>query len=323
MADEILLESGTNEVEILEFYLGDQSYGINVAKVLQIELFEPEHVTRTPDAGQDGYLGVYLWRGETVPLLDLCLVLGMPKTESVARPLVVVTEFNRVKNAFLVDGVRQVYRVGWERMEPVSSFLGNYSSRVNATLHVESDLDGEKENVEILMLDFESIVAEYCPDTNLGYQHVDLPPVVEEGQRGRDSVNIIMAEDSNFLREIMARLLREAGYTNLKQFENGQEAFNYVSGIKSQIASGAVRLSDALGAVISDIEMPLMDGLTLCRKIKQELGLAELPVIFFSSLINEQMMLKCKEVGGDAQITKPELGKLVSLLDEFCLKAKA
>ena len=318
MADEILLESGTNEVEVLEFYLGDQSYGINVAKVLQIELFDTNKVTKTPGSGDGGVLGVYMWRDETVSLLDLSAVLDRPKTDAVDRPLVLVTEFNAVKNAFLVDGVNQVYRVGWNRMEPISGFLGKHSSRTNATLHVEKSEEAGADAVEILMLDFESIIAEYSPDTNLGYGRVDLPQA-SEPQR-REMARIVMAEDSAFLRQVMERTLREAQYNQLTIFENGQLAHDHIVKLKTKAEKEGGSIKDFIDLVITDIEMPLMDGLTLCRRIKKDYRL-DLPVIFFSSLINEQMKLKCADVGGDAQITKPEIARLVSLVDGFCLKS--
>lgn len=316
MSEDILLESGTNEVEILEFYLGKQSYGINVAKVLQIELYNPEMVTRTPGSGEDGVLGIYLWRGETVSFLDLAIVLNMPKTEELDRPIVLVTEFNGLKNAFLVDGVNQVYRVSWTQMAPVSNFITKYSPRTNATLHVEYETESSKETADILMLDFESIVGEYCPEAKMGYGKVEMP--LDRECLNRENVKIVVAEDSAFLREVMVRTLHDANYDNLEVFENGQQAFDYVAGLKTDEKKQGLRLSDRLNLIITDIEMPLMDGLTLCRRVKTDLGLTQIPVIFFSSLITEQMKLKCQEVGGEAQITKPEIGQLVGIIDDLC-----
>ncbi len=318
--DEILLESGTNEVEILEFYMGSQSYGINVAKVLQIELYNPKMVTRTPGS-EEGILGVYLWRGETVLLLDLCEIIQSDSEEEVERPIVLITEFNRIKNAFMVDGVNQVYRVGWERLEPISTFLGSYSSRTNATLHVKNTAEHSDEEIEILMLDFEAIVGDYCPESSLGYGNPDMPEVAEPLKR--EQIKIVLAEDSAFLRNIMIKTLKEAHFQQIEVFENGQLAFDYISELQAKAKKQDAQISDLLDIIITDIEMPLMDGLTLCRRVKFELGLKEIPVVFFSSLINEQMKIKCQEVGGDAQITKPEIGGLVSIVDNLCLNRES
>jgi two-component system chemotaxis response regulator CheV len=319
LTNEILLESGTNEVEVLEFYLCGQSFGINVAKVLQLEMYNPEMVTKTPGAA-DGFVGVYLWRGETLMFMDLADILGLERKTEPPRPIVLVTEFNAVRAAFLVDGVHQVYRVSWEEMKPVSQFMSNYSSRTIATLNVEQSPEEEKEEkLEILMLDFESILGEYCPESNLGYGNVELTPTDEPVKR--ENAKVVIAEDSAFLRHIITQTLNQAHYRQLTIFENGQDAFEYINERKNETdASGS--LKGLVDVVISDIEMPLMDGLTLCRRIKQDLGLDELPVVFFSSLINEQMRLKCQEVGSEAQITKPEIGKLVSLVDDVCLDVK-
>ncbi|MFH1136107.1 MAG: chemotaxis protein [Pseudomonadota bacterium] len=318
LSDEILLESGTNEVEILEFYVGGQSYGINVAKVMQIELLRENLVTKTPGAGRDGFMGVFLWRGTTLPMLDLAEVLGMEKKPAVERPIVLVTEFNAVRYAFLVDGVNQVYRSGWEQIKPISHFLGKYSSRTTATLEVEKMVNGQGEINEILLLDFESIVGEYSPETKLGYRQVEIPEIREP--KRREEVRIVLAEDSAFLREMLIFNLKKAGYIQTSFFENGQAALDYLTGLNRKSQESGRPFAESVSIVITDIEMPLMDGLTLCRRIRKDLKLEKLPVIFFSSLINEQMMVKCKEVGGNGQITKPELGSLVSLVDELCLR---
>ena len=320
LSDEILLESGTNEVEILEFYVGGQSYGINVAKVMQIELFQDSLLTSTPGAGQDGFMGVFLWRGVTLPMLDLGEILKKEKIEDIERPIVLVTEFNAVKYAFLVDGVNQVYRAGWEQIKPISHFLGKYSSRTTATLEVKKVGDSQNAFNEILLLDFESIVGEYSPETKLGYRQVDIPEISEP--KKREDVKLVLAEDSAFLREMLVKNLNKAGYINAQLFENGKAALDHLSALTQKSKDEERPISDYVHMVITDIEMPLMDGLTLCRRIRNDLKLPDLPVVFFSSLINDQMKVKCAEVGGNGQVTKPELGSLVSLVDKFCLKSE-
>ena len=320
MSGEILLESGTNELEVLEFYLGDQSYGINVAKVLQVEQFEPKLVTKTPESQNSEILGVYLWRNETLPIMDLAAVLEREPDTSIHRPLVLVTEFFGEKTAFKIDGVNRIYRVGWEEMKPISSFLGKYSSRTNGTLNVQLSTDADdKREIEILMLDFESIVAEYIPEDIGWTKGLEQKKAKDEKAFNRADVKVVLAEDSAFLRNMLKDALTRAGYTSLSVFKNGKLAFDYVEKIVTDAKEKKISIPSILNLIISDIEMPLMDGLTFCKKVKKDMGI-NVPVVFFSSLINEQMKIKCNDVGGDAQVTKPSMKNLITLLDELCQK---
>ncbi len=309
MSHDILLESGTNEVEILEFYLDKQSFGINVAKVMQIIPFNNLQVTEVPEPAE-GMLGVIVWREDTIPLIDLNAALKRGGEIVSERPIVLVTEFNAVTNAFLTDGVNRIHRLGWDEIRPSSEFLENYSTRIIGSVSVD--------NTEILLVDFEFIIAEYCPETKVGYSHFDLPAPKSEELK-REDVKIVLAEDSQFIRNTMVGFLHKAGYTSIAIYENGLDAYNEIMKRKEECELGQTEMSDALHLIITDIEMPQMDGLTLCRKFKKDMGFSHIPVVVFSSLINEQMADKCSDVGADAHITKPEISQLVSMVDELVL----
>jgi len=301
MEQKILLESGTNEVEILEFYLGGQEYGINIAKVAQIIPFDPRRLTRVP-SGHAAVLGSLLWQDRTIPLIDLRRMLDR-NAEEVERPIVLVAEFNSVVNGFLTDGVNRIHRVSWERLDPMSPLLESYASNCTGSIRVDTR--------DILLVDFEYIIAELFPETSIGYHDVEVNPLAERGKK-----HIIFAEDSNFIRGMIGSHLRAAGYSGLEIFENGADALKHIRQCIQQAAAAGEALSNRLDLVVSDIEMPVMDGLALCRRLKRELGLT-IPVVIFSSLINETMEQKCREVGADANLNKPRIDQLVAVMDQL------
>lgn len=318
MSHNILLDSGTNEVELLEFLLGDQSFGINVAKVRQLVPFDPGALTAIPQSDEAGILGMYLWRGTTLPLIDISGVLKRPAGEAPARPIVLVTNFNDVTNGFLVDGVNRVHRLKWSQIDPASEFLQNFSAHITGSVHIEDK--------EILLIDFEYLVAEIFPETKLESQFIEKQgkaPAGSTSPLAREEAKIIYAEDSNLIRRSALKVLREAGYLQVQSFVNGREAFDHIKSLVDTIKKKGGSLSDHVHLVVTDIEMPQMDGLTLCRRIKEDLGLKELPVIVFSSLVDIQMAEKCREVGAYDFATKPQVNKIVEIMDTLIARIQS
>ncbi|MEF2146434.1 MAG: chemotaxis protein [Desulfovibrionaceae bacterium] len=303
----ILLESGTNEVEVLEFYLGGQSYGINVSKVLQITSFDESRFTRTPDA-DPSMPGVLLWREKTIPFIDLYAALNVSTRKEVERPIALVTEFNDLICSFFTDGVNRIHRISWDRIDQLDAYMNQFSSHFTGSVHVDDK--------DILLVDFEYIVANLFPETKLDsdIQMIlpsDISPEVRSTKR------ITLAEDSPFIRQTILTILKQAGYDKVDAFENGMLAYKHFQNIREQIQKEGKPTSEFVNLLISDIEMPQLDGLTLCRRLKESQDFGKLPVIIFSSLINEQMTVKCREVGADAFITKPQMARLVGLLDSL------
>lgn len=315
----ILLESGTNEVEILEFVLGGQSFGVNVLKIQAIEQYDPKRVTRIHLA-HPSVIGTLRFRDHCLTMIDLGREMGLhaPEAESVygdgkptcgegnAAKLVLVMEFNQLMTAFLVDGVHRIHRLSWESINPLSPYLGSSESKFTGSLQIEGR--------EILLVDMEKIVTEILPRGQ--FQHA--VAAVEDGDlaRMRGSRTILLAEDSAVLRKHVADELRRGGYTALRTFANGRECHDELLKITAAADAAGRPVSDHVAALISDIEMPAMDGLALCRWVKQTKQTEDLPVIMFSSLINDQIAGKCRAVGADACISKPQFTQLVDLLDQ-------
>ncbi|MBR6345047.1 MAG: chemotaxis protein CheV [Lachnospiraceae bacterium] len=295
MDSKILLENGTNELEILEFTLGGNSYGINVAKIREIIPYQA--VTPVPNA-HPSIEGIFMPRDVMITAIDLrnCLQRG----ESEAGGLFIITNFNHLDIAFHVEAVVGIHRFSWRDIIKPDATINNAEDGV-ATGIVK--LNGKL----IIILDFEKIVTDISPETGLKVEAIE-----ELGVRERCDEPILIAEDSPLLNKLIVDSLMKAGYTSVTHTENGQQAWDYIEKCHEEGTIG-----DKIHAVITDIEMPLMDGHRLTKLIKDDKDLKTIPVLIFSSLINEEMRRKGEQLGADAQLSKPEIGNLVSELDRL------
>lgn len=295
MDSKILLESGTNELEVLEFVVDGNSYGINVAKIREIIQYQP--VTPVPNA-HPSVEGIFMPRDIMITAIDLknCLQRG----QSSPGGLFIITNFNKLDIAFHVEQVLGIHRVSWQDIISPGATANNAEDGISTGVI-------KKDNKLIIILDFEKIVTDISPETGLkvnevkAIEHMDLR-----------NTPIVLAEDSALLNKLIVDSLTQAGYTNISHFENGQLAWDYVSD-----ALVAGRLNERVGLVITDIEMPQMDGHRLTKLIKDNDDLKHIPVVIFSSLVNEEMRRKGEALGADAQLSKPEIGDLVKVIDQL------
>ena len=293
--DGILLESGTNEFEIIEFSIGNVFYGINVAKVR--EIINPIAVTKLPNSHP--YVeGIFTLRGKVIPLVSLERSLAVQaKTDNTYK--VIVSEMNGVFMGFKVDDVTRIHRISWKQMEPSPQAAA--TSRVIGIVKMDDKL--------IVLLDFEKILSEIDPGIN--QKMTSIPKANPELAKIRKQRTILIAEDSHLLRELLVNTLHTAGYGTIVT-ENGQEAWDKLEAF----AAADKPVTQQLQLVITDIEMPQMDGHHLTKRIKSDEKLQHLPVVIFSSLINEEMRRKGESLGADAQITKPEIEQLIDIIDK-------
>ncbi len=298
---EILLESGTNELQILEFKIADQLFGINVAKVSEIQVAVP---TTPMQKSHPDVEGIFRPRDEIVTVIDMAHHLSLPPSDNPERDIFIITRFNQQNFAFHVHSVLGMIRISWTHMQkPDQLIYGGKEGVATAIAEYNGQL--------ITILDFEKIVSEICPQT--GIQASDVEAL---GHRDRRAEPVLIVEDSMLLSKLIIESLHRAGYVNTTKMDNGKEAWDYLSGI---VASGEDP-HQQVACVVSDIEMPLMDGHRLTKLIKDSPELKSLPVILFSSLIDEEMRRKGEQLGADAQISKPEIAKLVTLIDGFVEK---
>lgn len=295
METKILLENGTNELEILEFKLDGNVYGINVAKIKEIITYQP--VTPVPNA-HPSIEGIFMPRDTMITAIDLknCLQRG----KSTEGGLFIITNFNKLDIAFHVDSVVGIHRVSWKDIiKPGATVSTTEDSISTGIVKIEDRL--------IIILDFEKIVSDINPETGLKSTEID-----EMGYRERTDIPVLVAEDSVLLNKLIVDSLKKAGYVNLIHTENGQEAYDLIQKFKEQGS-----LDKHVKCIITDIEMPLMDGHRLTKLVKEDSETRHIPMIIFSSLVNDEMRRKGDALGADAQLSKPEIGNLVRMVDSL------
>ena len=295
MDTKILLENGTNELEVLEFILDGNSYGINVAKVKEIITYQP--VTPVPNA-HPSIEGIFMPRETMITAIDLknCLQRG----ECSPSGLFIVTNFNKLDIAFHVDNVVGIHRVSWRDIIKPDATVSTTEEGISTGIIKYNDK-------LIIILDFEKIVSDINPETGLKITDID-----ELGERERSDVPVLIAEDSVLLNKLIVDSLKKAGYQNLIHTKNGQEAYDVIETCKKEGT-----LKDHVHCIITDIEMPLMDGHRLTKLVKEDPETADIPIIIFSSLVNDEMKRKGEALGANAQLSKPEIGNLVRIIDEL------
>ena len=303
----ILLETGTNELEIIEFYIDEATepggkayrayYGVNVAKVL--EIIRLPKVTGMPQTPHPCVIGTFNLRSRVIPLIDLSMWLGKPMARD-ENTKVIVSEFNKVINAFMVSGVTRIHRLSWSEVEPPSGYVAqfaanNFTGVVKFPDHI------------VLLLDMEQIIWDLNPALAMKTERERGRLAIPEPERA--AFKTLVVDDSNSIRRLIASYLEKDGFEVVQDI-NGQNAWDRLSEWREAAAKDGVPLSANVNLVVTDIEMPSMDGHTLCKKIKDDPVLKALPVILFSSLINDQLYHKGLSVGADDQVTKPEVGTL-------------
>lgn len=298
----ILLESGTNELEIVEFKIGESFFGINVAKVKEIIPFAK--VTHIPKS-HPCVKGIFKPRDTIVTVIDLPKYLNIQTGKNEADNLFIISHFNKTSVAFQVHKVVGIHRFSWEDMEkPDSTIYGGVEGVATGIIKKDERL--------IIILDFEKILTDISPNTG-----IQLSEIKNMGTRQRVNKPILIAEDSEMLSKILVQALNEAGYSNLIVTNNGREAWDQIERFR---VDKTKELKDHVSCIITDIEMPKMDGHHLTKLVKSDEDLATIPLIIFSSLISDEMRRKGDSLGADAQISKPEIGNLVGVVDKLILE---
>ncbi len=298
MADtEILLESGTNEIEIMQFTIFGELYGINVAKVREIMM--ADKVKPIPHS-HPAVEGIFKPREILLTVINLPNYLTGNSGEIHDRDLFIITNFNKMDIAFRVHTVVGISRISWEDIQKPDKTLSNGEEGVATGI---AQCGGKL----VTILDFERIVAEIAPETTIQVADID-----KLGERIQREEHIILAEDSILLTKMIKDSLMRAGYVNITNFNNGKEAWDYLNLIRNDFD-----FHEKASLLITDIEMPEMDGHRLTKLVKDDEQMKRMPVIIFSSLINEEMWRKGKQLGADEQLSKPEIGRLVEVMDEL------
>lgn len=295
MDTNILLENGTNELEVLEFTIAGNSYGINVAKIREIIPYHP--VTIVPNS-HPCIEGIFMPRDIMITAVNLPKYLNLRQNDNYANDMMIITNFNKLDIGFHVDKVLGIHRVSWADIITPDNTINTADSSISTgVIKIGGKL--------IIILDFEKIVTDISPETGLKVSDIE-----RLGVRNRNEKPILTVEDSPLLGKLIRDSLVKAGYTNILTASNGQEAWDILSKFKEE--GNAL---SKVNCIITDIEMPIMDGHRLTKLVKTDNVLKDIPLIIFSSLVNSEMRLKGEALGANAQLSKPEIGQLVELID--------
>lgn len=296
MESNILLESGTNELELLEFIVGTKSFGINIAKVSEIMMYR--EITPLPSAPPE-VEGVFMPRDKLITVIDLHQVLRLPP-DPAARGLLIVCEFNQMDIAFHVCNVKGIQRISWSSIEKPPQVASSSNSGIaTGVAKIDSNI--------MLILDFEKIVADLNCSAGL-----DVTGVEAYSSATPYPQPVVIAEDSTFLNKLIIDTLSSTGFKNVHSFSNGLEAWEYISQFKD-----SENPKEDIACVITDIEMPQMDGHRLTKLIKDDENLGKIPVFLFSSLIDEKMRAKGEKIGANEQFSKPQIADLIKTLIHY------
>lgn len=295
MNNNILLESGTGEVEILEFIINDKYYAINIIKVK--EVIHANNLTKLPES-HPAIAGLTLYRNKIITLIDLKYVLEKQHKNEI-ESAIILCQFNKIEVAFSIDNIVGVHLIKWDKITKPDDISTNSLVIGNIVLN----------NKIILLLDFEKIVTDISPSTGISENKM-----VDIDYKDRSNVKLVLADDSPLIRRLLKDTLIKAGFKNLKIFDDGKQVLDYLLKLVDKKND---KFIEDVHVLITDIEMPQMDGHTLTRKIKEHNILKKLPVILFSSLITSDLKHKGESVGADAQLSKPEIGELIACIDSF------
>ncbi|THB66452.1 MAG: chemotaxis protein CheV [Desulfovibrio sp.] len=301
----ILLEAGTNELEIVEFVLHQTRpdgtsysghFGINAAKVM--EIIRRPKLTDFPEVKHPSVLGAFNLRSKVIPLIDLCRWFNKTMRYS-EEDKVIITEFNNVTNSFLVSEIYRIHRLGWNEILPPSyNVLTLANENITGIVRMDDRI--------LYVLDMEKIVAGLMPSLSLSDDGVKTVYAKDM------DIQVLFVDDSNMVRKTVYAGLSKAGF-NVEVANDGQLALDWLNERKQRAVDSGESILKHVNIVISDVEMPTMDGHSLTKNIKDDSVLKELPVVLFSSLISQALRHKGESVGADEQIAKPAIGDLVKI----------
>jgi len=298
------LNDETSALELMEFTMAGDSFGINVAKVTEIMRYSPV----TPMTQSHPCIdGVFKPRGKLVTVINLPRYMALEERETHDQDMLMITNFDNISSAFLVHTVEGMHRIKWGDVEKPSSIIyGANDSVITGTAKIDDRI--------ITIIDFEKVLYDINPETGLSISEVQRLGVRENTEKP-----VVVVEDSVFLRRMLLEALEVAGYKNITSFDNGQDAWDYLERCRAECVASITPIDKRVSIVITDIEMPRMDGHHLTKLIKGDDILSRLPVIVFSSLIDETQKNNGEQLGVSAHLAKPQIGKLVEVMDSCIL----
>jgi two-component system chemotaxis response regulator CheV len=298
MNDDNILKVGTNEMELVDFRLQrvtengiyEGIYGVNVAKVR--EIIKLPKLTELPGA-PDFIDGIFDLRGVVIPVINLAKWMKITPPDGI-QLRIVITEFNNLMIGFAVHEARRIRRISWEDIEPAS-----FSSSVNGSFD-QTKITGVtkiEDDEVLLILDLESIIEElgfYQPDTEIDEKRVE-----------QFSGTALILDDSPTARKIVKSAMQKMGL-NVVEAEDGESGLEKLEDLHRVFGD---RIEEELRIIISDVEMPKMDGFHFASNFKKDPRFKNIPLIFNSSISDHFSDIRGKEAGADAYLTKFDASK--------------
>ena len=294
----------TSVLGLMEFTMAGNSFGINVAKVTELMRRCPI----TPMTHSHHCIdGVYKPRGKIVTVINLPRYMQLPESENPEQDMLMLTNFDNVNAAFLVHTVEAMHQIKWSDVaRPSAIIYGGEDSVITGTTKIGDKL--------ITIIDFEKVLYDINPETGLQLSEVSIM-----GERGRSEKPIVIVEDSVFLMKMILQAIEMAGFTNVTSFDNGQDAWEYLEESRDECIKNHMPIESKISILITDIEMPRMDVHHLTKLVKSDDMLKKVPVLVFSSLIDEAQKINGENIGVNAHLSKPQIGSLIKTIDDWIL----
>ena len=290
--------AGSNKMELLLFSLGThETFGINVFKVREVSPTPP--ITMTPNM-PTGVEGVISLRGSIIPVISLAHFIKLEDAPQGVGETMIVTEFSRHTQGFLVQDVDRIIRVDWDKVKPPENMLAGQDGMITAITELD---DGRL----ISILDVERVLVEV-----LGEKPMPTLPQMEVGREA----TVFFADDSAVARKEIVAVLDKLGMKYI-QSNDGLEAWTKLTGMANRAASERVPLKNNIQLILVDAEMPEMDGYVLTRNIKSDNRFAGIPVVMHSSLSSDANRTMGQKVGVDAYVAKFDPAVLADTLLAF------
>ena len=299
--------AGTNRLEVLLFSLGsdsetgrDEVFGINVFKVREV-MHIPE-ITRAPDM-PDSVEGMVSLRGVMIPVINLAKFCGV-RTQ-VAPSILMITEYNKHVQGFLVNSVDTIERLNWEDVKAPPPMLVNQMGGL-VTAVAEMDLDRL-----VMIMDVEKVLAE---SAGL-YNREDIFDEIHRHEKSGE-ITVLFADDSSVARGQIIRTLDHMGVKHIGA-TNGAEAWKKLNEIAERAETAGNAIADEVQLILTDVEMPEMDGYVLTRMVKEDPRFDGISVVMHSSLTSEANQALGENVGADAYVPKFEPRELARTLEKM------
>jgi two-component system chemotaxis response regulator CheV len=304
--------TGSNKFEMLLFRLGttrdtlpSELFGINVFKIREIVAM-PEITSMA--SSTPFMLGVVNLRGQIIPVIDLPAVIGCtPKT---GLNIMLVTEFARTTQAFAVESVEDIVRLDWGQVLPAER--GTASGKVTSIARLDGDVNQSR---LAQVLDVESILREVMPDEEETVDAASVGPAVKV----KPGTVVLAADDSFVARALIEQGLQAMGVPYIMT-KSGSEAWERLQHMAADAESKGQRITDRVAMVLTDLEMPEMDGFTLTKNIKQDARFRHLPVVIHSSLSGATNEEHVKNVGADAYVAKFQADELAATIRQVLMR---